>query len=69
MQLSRSLNHKNDPGRRHVVKEAKALERGFASRGGIALRELPKAREYLAALERVYPHKYMVENVDGEKST
>jgi hypothetical protein len=36
-----------------VVKEAKALERGFAARGGIALRELPKAREYVAALEKV----------------
>ncbi len=35
------------------MQEAKALQRGFAGRGGIALRELPKAREYVAALEKV----------------
>jgi hypothetical protein len=39
--------------RRHVVKEAKALQAGFARRGGISPHELPKAREYVALLEKV----------------
>ncbi len=41
------------------VQEAKALERGFFGRGGIALRELPKARDYVAALEKARAYIYV----------